>query len=213
VLRRSTIGPSDDGTIRRFIEHSAIEHASILEGQMDQFTSAQRRLAAELHDGRLTVGRIEMNGVSNRHDCSIASSDDAASFQCWWRYAIPGRAIGSRLCNVIAKGTASTCAYPRDGADQSRSVSKTGQYDAHLFGDLWRQGGDLTGPGMIARSARAGHDGQTLDHEPTAHVLALRADDWERLTGVWQEAALSVFTSCGGDVFQAQAISWGKTRS
>jgi hypothetical protein len=98
-------------------------------------------------------------------------------------------AIGSRLCNVIAKGTASTCAYPRDGADQSRSVSKTGQYDAHLFGDLWRQGGDLTGPGMIARSARAGHDGQTFDHEPTAHVLALRADDWERLTGVWQGAA------------------------
>jgi hypothetical protein len=69
------------------------------------------------------------------------------------------------------------------------SVSKIGQYGAHLFRDLRRKAVDLTGPGVIARCARAGHDGQTFDHEPTAHVLALRADDWERLTGIWQGAA------------------------
>ena len=74
------------------------------------------------------------------------------------------------------------------------------QYGAHFFGDFRRKGVDLTGPGVIARGARAGHDAQTLDHEPTAHVLALRAEDGKRLTGVWQRAVLSVFTSRGGDV-------------
>ena len=87
---------------------------------------------------------------------------------------------------------------------QRRTRSKLRQYGAHFFGDFRREGVDLIGPSVIARCARAGHDAQTLDHEPTAHVLALRAEDGKRPTGVWQEAALSVFTSRGGDVSQGQ---------
>src|SRR5690242_18007551 len=73
---------------------------------------------------------------------------------------------------------------------QRRTRSKLRQYGAHFFGDFRREGVDLTGPSVIARRARAGHDAQTLDHEPTAHVLALRADNGKRPTGVWQRAAL-----------------------
>ena len=51
---------ADDGTIRRFIEYSASDYSSILEGQMDQFTIAHRQLAAEPYDGRLRVGRIRV---------------------------------------------------------------------------------------------------------------------------------------------------------
>ena len=92
----------------------------------------------------------------------------------------------------------------RTGSAVNPRLSKIRQYGAHFFGDLTRERVDLTGPSVIARRTRAGHDAQTLDHEPTAQVLALRAEDWERLTGVWQGEALSGFTSRDGNVRQAQ---------
>ena len=179
---------ADDGTIRRFIEHSATEHASVLEGQMDQFTIAPRRLTAESHDGRLRVGRIELNGVSNGHGCSITSSEDAASPQGWLSSAMPGP---HRRASVKALANATPFyAFGFRRSAINGAVSQVPQYGAHFFGDLRREGIDLTGPGVIACRARTGHDAQTLDDKPTAQVLALRAEDWERLTGVWQGAAL-----------------------
>ena len=203
---------ADDGTIRRFIEHSASEHASILEGQMDQFTIAPRRLAAEPHDGRLRVRRIKMNGVSNGHRCSIASSEDAASLQGWLSSAMPGP---HRPASV--KGSCKRDAFLRFGFEEvvqsTGPVLKVRQYGAHFFGDFRREGVDLTGPGVIARRARAGHDAQTLDDEATAQVLALRAEDWERLTGIWQRAALSVFTRCAATSFRRSDAISGCERS
>ena len=100
---------------------------------------------------------------------------------------------------ALANGTPFSALGLEGRCSQSPIRSKIRQYGAHSLGDLRREGVDLTGPSVIARRARAGHDAQTLDHEPTAYVLALRADDGERSTGVWQGEALSLFTSRGGD--------------
>src|SRR5262245_50707258 len=92
--------------------------------------------------------------------------------------------------------------------------SMIGEQGPYLFGDLRREGVDVTGPRVIARCARAGHDGQTLDHEPTAFVLALRANDGERLTSVWQGAAfpfrLHVLLTAPAHLLCLLRCDWGR---
>ena len=81
--------------------------------------------------------------------------------------------------------------YVRVPTDQSRIRFKDRRNMARTFLEI--SGGsalDLTGPKVIARCARAGHDGQTFHHEPTAHVLALRA---RRLGAVDRYLARSSF--------------------
>jgi hypothetical protein len=65
---------TNDSAVRGVIDNLAVQHAAVLEREMDQLAIFRRWLRLELNDRGLSVRRIQVNSVRHGADSPLASS-------------------------------------------------------------------------------------------------------------------------------------------